>query len=156
MMNSATLTDIYAKLVVGNSGRNVQDGQGVSPYALRVWSQFYFDVSKETFAGMPPGLRSIANLNTTAEWAKAVTAAQKAIRAKENHGRFQKPIFIISSVSDKWVSSEEALTIVDCIGPVRTEIQVYNAEHDVFLSTTRVKCDECIQHLLTWLASYFP
>jgi alpha-beta hydrolase superfamily lysophospholipase len=156
LMSSATLTDIYAKLVVGNSGRNVQEGEGVSAYALRIWSQFYFDVSKASFGDLPPGLRSIANLNTTAEWAKAVTMAQKAIRAKENHGRFHKPIFIISSVSDAWVSSEESLTIVDCIGPVRTEIQVYNAEHDVFLSTTRAKCDECIQHLLTWLASYFP
>ena len=146
LMNSAFLTDAYAKLAVGGEGRNVQDGRGVSCYTIKTWAQYYWDEAE--------GLRSVAALNTTAEWAKAVTAAQKELR--ETKTPFLFPIFVISSVSDTWVSSEESLAISDFLGPMRTEVQVFNAEHDVFLSATAEKVSECIGYMVNWLQSHFP
>ena len=146
LMSSEILMSIYSKLVVGEDGRYVRKGEGVSPYSLKTWSQFYY----------PPGvLRSIACLNTTTEWAMAVTTAQNELIEKKQQP-LQIPIFVISSKSDTWVSSDEVLATADCLGPKRTEVEIENAEHDVFMSTTTEKIKECQNHLISWLHRLFP
>ncbi len=147
LMSSATLTNIYAKIVEGG-GRYVEKGSGVSPYSIRTWAQYYYDVRPESGR-----LRSVESLNTTSEWAKAVTAAQKALKSA---APVRIPIFAIASMADTWVRAEQVLQTVDVVGPRRTEILVANAEHDVFLSTTLEKVRECQGYLLQWLRTWFP
>lgn len=147
VVSSPLLTDVYARLVAGDASL-VEKGRGLSAYSLKVWSQYYFPAANPSSA-----LRSMAALNTTTEWAKAVTVAQ---------GRLKKssptllPVFGITSICDAWVNTDTVMTTIDVLGPNRTEVQVANAEHDVFLSVSKQKVDECVHYLLTWLSFHFP
>ena len=148
--SKAFLVDAYARFIVGGKGDKVKRGTGdVNPGRLLCRSQFYWSLGD----GLNESSNNIVDTHVTADWSKAVTKAQKFIRSPESK-TLKIPIFVISSRQDNCLDSSETLHYSDFLGPNRTEVEVHNANHDVFKSVTKEIIDESMGYLLTWLKRY--
>jgi alpha-beta hydrolase superfamily lysophospholipase len=151
VLRSPLLTGVYSRIGVSSKyqGALMAEGSGLSATNLRLWSRYWYPLSPSNPYAC---LRGLSEIHTTREWVDAVTRAQKAIRGASEPLRI--PLFVIASIEDAWLSTEEGMSIVDAISDARCEVQVHDADHDVLLSADRAKVRECFGYMLNWLQSH--
>jgi hypothetical protein len=120
-------------------------GQDVvlSDWSARLWSMYYFDWSTRPLYKVP----------MTVGFAQGVTGVHRKLqkRKAQNRAITAKPFLVIASRGDDVLKSHETLTFVDWIGPARTEIELNDNGHDVFLSGDHHDSEIAIEFVAVWL-----
>jgi alpha-beta hydrolase superfamily lysophospholipase len=120
-------------------------GQDVvlSDWSARIWSMYYFDWSTRPLYGVP----------VTVGFAQGVTGVHRKLQERnaQNRAITSKPFLVITAQGDDVLKSDETLTRADWIGPCRTEMELNDNGHDVFLSGDHHDSEMAIELVAVWL-----
>jgi alpha-beta hydrolase superfamily lysophospholipase len=120
-------------------------GQDVvlSDWSARIWSMYYFDWSTRPLYKVP----------ITVGFAQGVTGVHRKLqkRKAQNRAITSKSFLVITSRGDDVLKSDETLTRADWIGPSRTEMELNDNGHDVFLSGDHHDSEIAIELVAVWL-----
>ena len=123
--------------------RYLQEDIVISDWSARVWSLHYFDW----------GIRPLYKVPMTVGFAIGVTNVHKALEALHKKKRCvtAKPFLVITSRGDDTLKAFETLDRADWIGPARSEIELNDNGHDVFLSSDKDDTDMAIDMVAAWM-----
>jgi alpha-beta hydrolase superfamily lysophospholipase len=120
-------------------------GQDVvlSDWSARLWSMYYFDWSTRPLYKVP----------MTVGFAQGVTAVHRKLQERnaQNRAITSKPFLVITARGDDVLKSPETLSRADWIGPARTEMELNDNGHDVFLSGDYHDSQMAIDLVAVWL-----
>jgi alpha-beta hydrolase superfamily lysophospholipase len=114
----------------------------ISDWSARIWSLYYFDW----------GTRPLYAVPMTVGFAKGVTNVHKDMEALYKSKRIitAKPFLVITARGDDVLKSSETLNRADWIGPARSEIELNDNGHNIFLSGDKNDTDMAIDMVKVW------
>ena len=118
----------------------------LSAWAAKLYSLYYFNT----------GTRPVYKVPITAGYMRGVEEVQDKIRAKlaNKDPITMKPFIMLASRSDDTLDHEGMRVLIDAIGTARTEVELRDNAHDVFLSNDKRDTDLAIDMITTWLKRY--
>ena len=98
----------------------------LSAWSAKIWAQYHFDFSR----------RPLYNVPMTGGFARGVSAVHDKIKTSHDAKKAitSKPFLCITSRGDDVLKASETTSRADWIGPTRTEVELNDNGHDVFLS----------------------
>ena len=120
----------------------------MSAWSAKLWSLYYFDWECRPLYSVPATAGYISAMSKChARMREEFEGAKKSITTK--------PFLCISSRADDVLESVETFQKADIIGSSRTEVELGNNAHDVFLSSEEADTVMAIDYVKVWLKHYW-
>jgi len=115
----------------------------VSSWSARIWSMHYFDWATRPLYKVPK----------TLGFAQGVTKVHINLKKVFNNKDTvtTKPFLVITARADDVLDSKGTVSRADWIGPARTEVELNDATHDIFLSNDKDDTDMAVDMVKVWM-----
>ena len=124
----------------------VQSEVQISSWASKLYSQYYFKT----------GVRPIYLVPNTAGFITGVEKVHAKIQERlvNDNPITLKPFILLASRSDDTLDAEGIRNMIDAVGTARTEIELRDNAHDIFLSPDERDTNMAVDLIKQWMGRY--
>eukprot|EP00977_Amphora_coffeiformis_P019391 scaffold7213_cov166-Amphora_coffeaeformis.AAC.7 len=117
----------------------------LSPWSAKLWSQYYFNWDS----------RPLYHVPMTGGFVKGVTRVHQKLQDLHDNNKPAtiKPFLVVTSRGDDVLKLAETVSRAAWIGPTRTEVELNDNGHDVFLSQDTVDTALALDICKSWMKS---
>ena len=128
------------------SDSEVQSNVQISSWVSKIYSQYYFTT----------GVRPMYQVPNTAGFITGVERVHTKIqeRLQNNNPITLKPFVVLASRSDDTLDADGIRNMIDAVGTARTEIELRDNSHDIFLSPDERDTNLAVDFIKAWMGRY--